>query len=255
MKNFIKTIDRKFFNGSISNIYSRLKIYFFSKFQITPLPNIFYKEYGLKVRLNFFRRAQYYLQTNRIDGVYVEFGSHEVNTFRMALQTLGLPFKPNKIEKFYAFDSFMGMPEPEGIDKQKIWKKSMNFTSEEKFKNIVKRDLYRVITVKGFYENTLPKYNWPEKDRIAMAYIDCDYYKSTKECLNFIKDKLQHGSLIVFDDWNCYYSDPQRGQRLAFYEFKTELLDKKLFIEFSDIESGGQAFIVLDTEKIGKDIL
>ncbi len=255
MKKLIKFIDKKFFSGFIAEVYSKIKIYYILNYKITPLPKIFNKKYGLKVRFNFFKKAQYYLQMNRMDGVYAEFGIHEVNTFRMALQTLGSPYKPYKIDKFYAFDSFVGMPEPEGIDKQKIWKKSMNFTSEEKFKKIVKRDLNRVITVKGFYENTLPRYNWPKNDTIAMAYIDCDYYKSTKECLNFIKDKLQHGSLLVFDDWNCYYADPKRGQRLAFSEFKSEVINKQIFVEFSNIDSGGQAFIVLESDKIGKTIL
>jgi hypothetical protein len=73
----------------------------------------------------------------------------------MALNSLGLPRKPNHISKFYAFDSFEGMSEPEDIDKQKIWHRSMNFTSKEKFLNIVKKDLHRVETVKGFYDVTL----------------------------------------------------------------------------------------------------
>jgi len=255
MKNLIKFIDKKFFKGLISKIYSNTKVFYFTHLNFTALEYNFFRSYSLKSRFNFFKRAQYYLQVNRINGVYVEFGSHEVNTFRMALQTLGDRLKPIKINKFYAFDSFVGMPEPEGIDKQKIWKKSMNFTSEDQFKRIVKKDLHRVTTVKGFYENTLPNYDWPKSNVIAMAYIDCDYYKSTKECLDFIKDKLQHGSLIVFDDWNCYYADPKRGQRLAYSEFKKDLSDKNTFVEFSDIESGGKAFIVLENEKIGKDVL
>lgn len=255
MKNLIKFIDKKFLRGLISKIYINTTVFCLTYLNLTALEYNFFRTYSLNSRFNFFKRAQYYLQVNRINGVYVEFGSHEANTFRMALQTLGARLKPIQINKFYAFDSFEGMPEPEGIDKQKIWKKSMNFTTEDQFKKIVKKDLYRVTTVKGFYENTLPNYDWPKSNVIAMAYIDCDYYKSTKECLNFIKDKLQHGSLIVFDDWNCYYADPKRGQRLAYSEFKKDLYEKNTFVEFSDIESGGKAFIVLENEKIGKDTL
>ena len=98
--------------------YSKIK----SRFEyppITTLPSQIEKNFSLNARLNFYRQAQYFLQVNRMDGVYIEFGSHEANTFRMALNILGQYSKPNKINHFYAFDSFKGMPEPEGIDQQK----------------------------------------------------------------------------------------------------------------------------------------
>tara|TARA_B110000008_G_C16920640_1_gene544593 strand:+ start:665 stop:1432 length:768 start_codon:yes stop_codon:yes gene_type:complete len=254
MINILKYIDRNFLNNSIGKIWFSIRSFYAINFLLTSLPKNVNKEFRLKARFDFFKRAQYYLQVNRIDGVYAEFGSHEVNTFRMSLQTLGLPFRPNRISKFYSFDSFQGMPEPEGIDKQKIWRKSMNFTSKEKFLKITKRDSHRVVAVKGFYEHSLPNYKWPKEDIIALAYIDCDYYESTKECLNFIKDKLQHGALIAFDDWDCYYSDYQRGQKKAFSEFKELLHEKNSFVEFSDIATGGRCFIILENNKIGKII-
>src|SRR5580700_6021080 len=73
---------------------------------ISHLPDI--RIFSLKARHEFFQAAQYYLQINRIDGAYLEFGSHEANTFRMALNTLGTYNRPNKITHFYAFDSFEG---------------------------------------------------------------------------------------------------------------------------------------------------
>ena len=178
-----------------------------------------------------------------------------MNTFRMALRTLGLPGKPNKISKFYAFDSFEGMPEPEGIDKQKIWRKAMNFTSEKKFLEIVKRDRHRIRSIKGFYEDTLPDFNFGKTEQVALAYIDCDYYSSTKACLDFLDGKIQHGCLLAFDDWDCYYSDPQRGQKLAFSEFRKNKRDKYHFEELCDIASGGRCFVVLEIKKMGTDIL
>lgn len=257
-KNKIKKIDQKFFNNFIKTIY---KIFFYNLIikleerKITSLPSYFSKNYGLNSRLMFFKRAQYYLQVNRIDGIYAEFGSHECNTFRMALRTLGLPRKPNKISKFYAFDSFQGMPEPIGIDKQKIWYRSMNFTTKKDFLKIVKKDAHRVVAVEGFFEDTLRNYKFENNEKIALAYIDCDYYSSTTECLNFIKDKLQHGSLIAFDDWDCYYSDPKRGQKLAYEYFKKEI-ENEYSLEFlCDISSGGRCFVFLENSKIGKDIL
>jgi len=254
MKEFIKIFDKIFLKNILKSLYKiLLENYELSK--ITPIPKEFEKNFTLKSRYNFFKRAQYYLQTNRINGVYVEFGSHQANTFRMALRTLGLPRKPNHISKFYAFDSFEGMPEPEGLDKQKIWRRNMNCTSKSEFLNIVRKDLHRVEAVKGFYDSILPNFRLASDEKIALAYIDCDYYSSTKYCLNFIKDNMQHGCLIAFDDWDCYYSDPMRGQKLAFSEFEKELLKSHKFVGLGDIASGGKCFVALELNKIGKDVL
>lgn len=214
----------------------------------------FKTNFGLNARYEFFKRAQYYLQVNRIDGVYTEFGCHEVNTFRMSLNTLGAPRKPNKISKFYAFDSFEGMPEPEGIDNQRIWKKSMNFTSLKRFQAITKKDQKRIVAVKGFYDQTLPTFELGASEKIALAFIDCDYYSSTRDCLNFIKDYSQHGCLIAFDDWDCFYSDPLRGQKLAFMEFADNLTDYT-FEPICDIPSGGKCFVAHEKSKVGKEIM
>ena len=257
MKETIKNFDKKYLNKTISKIYHYLFHDLIEKIElrkITPLPKNLAKNFDLYSRYSFFRRAQFYLQVNRINGVYMEFGSHEVNTFRMALRTMVFQ-KPNNIYKFYAFDSFEGMPEPDGIDKQKIWKRSMNHTSLETFLKIVKKDLYRVQAIKGFYNNSLKNFDYNSKHPIALAYIDCDYYSSTVECLNFIKDKLQHGCLIAFDDWDCYYADPQRGQRLAFNKFKEEMKNSHYFEELCDIPTGGKCFVSLEIKKLGKEIL
>jgi hypothetical protein len=257
MKVLIKKIDHKYLRGSIKRCYQ----FFYHSIRklvepsITPLRKGTENNYGLLERLNFFRSAQYFLQVNRVDGVYLEFGSHELNTFRMALNTLGAYGKPNKISKFIAFDSFEGMPEPEGIDRQKIWKKSMNFTSLDFFYTVMRKDLHRVEAVKGFYENTLPLYQFPDNQKIALAYIDCDYYSSTVEVLNFLKDKLSHGTILGFDDWDCYYADPYRGQRLAFAEFKKDTESHFHYEEFRRIGSGGMSFVCLEKQKMGQVVL
>ncbi|WP_271570358.1 TylF/MycF/NovP-related O-methyltransferase [Bradyrhizobium sp. CCBAU 11386] len=219
--------------------------------RITALPRKIKAIPSLRFRYEFFQAAQAYLQVNRIDGSYLEFGCHEVNTFRMALNTLGQYGKPNKIDHFWAFDSFCGMPEPEGIDKQKIWRANMNFTSQENFLRIVRRDSHRVRTVKGFYSQSLAGLSLPQDQLPALAYIDCDYYSSTKEVLEWLSPYLRHGCLIAFDDWDCYFGDDDRGQRLAFREFREAQTGRLHFVQFMKINSGGFAFICLEREKIG----
>ena len=69
----------------------------------------------------------------------------------------------------------------------------------------------------------------------------------------FLENKLLHGSIIAFDDWNCFYRDPKRGQRLAFEEFKSKTKEKYSFIDFDFIKTGGKSYIVLEKNKIGKE--
>jgi len=211
-----------------------------------------HNNFALQARLDFFNAAQYFLQTNRIDGVYLEFGCHEANTFRMALNTLGAYNKPNKVSHFYAFDSFAGMPEPTLIDKQLIWQKGMNFTTEQEFKKLCYLDIHRMTIVPGFFENSLNKFNLRPGEKVACVYIDCDYYSSTVEVLSFLTPLLSHGMIIAFDDWDCYFADNQRGQRKAFFEW-TQTINNFKFEPFFRIMSGGNSFIVQDCSLIGTD--
>lgn len=257
MKHSIQKIDRLILMSSITRVYKFYLTFkaFCKNKTITPLRRGTKNIYSLKERFEFFQSAQYFLQVNRINGVYMEFGCHEVSTFRMALNTLGSHGKPNRVEKFIAFDSFEGMPEPECIDKQKIWRSGMNFTSLNTFRNITKRDSYRVEAVKGYYYESLKKWRFPPSSRLAMAYIDCDYYSSTVDVLTFLEDKISHGTLLAFDDWDCYYSDPGRGQRKAFAEFKERLSSDFSFQYFRTIGTGGASFICLRNDISGTDVL
>ncbi len=253
MKNLIKKIDKVLLRGHLVEVYISIKNYLLQR-KITPLPRNIKKDFSLSERLTFFKAASYYLQTNRIDGVYMEFGCHEANTFRMALNILGKFNQPYKISKFIAFDSFEGMPKPQNIDKQKIWRAGLNHTTIEKFNELIKKDIYRVEVVKGFYENSLKNYNINKDCQISLAYIDCDYYESTKCVLNFLEDKISHGSIIFFDDWNCYYCDDERGQRKALTEFRVRNIGRFKLNEFYTSKTGGKSFIINEVNKIGSDV-
>lgn len=251
----MKVLLKKLLSTTMYNRVKRLYYRFIVNRKITPLPD--YLNAHLLHCYEWFKLTAKYLSINRLDGVYAEFGCHEVNTFRFALNILGKPGDcVNKIYRFYAFDSFEGMPKPEGKDQQKIWRKGMNFTSEAEFRRICKRDLHRITTVKGFYKDVLPGYKWDYNHKIILAYIDCDYYSSAVEVLKFIKDKMAHGGIIIFDDWHCYYGDPLRGEKRAFQEFQKELEHEVHFEPFLSMSLSGMcSFIYLKKDLMGKEIL
>jgi len=220
---------------------------------VSPLPSeCKSRTHCENMRYEWFLKARMYLHVNRIrEGSYAEFGCHSAKSFRYALNTIGIPDYICFTDTFYAFDSFKGMPEPFGIDIQETWKQSMNTTTLEQFRQVIKPDLYRTMIVPGYYKESLKDSTGGQPAKIKLAYIDCDYYESTKDVLRYILPRLVHGSLIGFDDYNCYYGDPMRGQRKAVVEFEEEIAGYATIVPFHTIGWGGMSYIFLHESKKG----
>jgi hypothetical protein len=119
----------------------------------------------------FFRRTFDFLTDNRVLGDYYEFGCHRCRTFRMAVTEAR---KHNLAEaKFYAFDSFEGLPEPTSAPSVEIWTRGALTTSEADFMTmLIKQGHYieNIRTIKGFYDETLTKNLQKDKNyRLAQA--------------------------------------------------------------------------------------
>lgn len=189
-----------------------------------------------------------YLKENQVYGDYHEYGCHKAMTFRMALADADR--KDIEWMKFYAFDSFEGLPEPSGIDRFHLnWKRGALTTSESQFMKLVKKQgklVDRVETVKGFYNQSLTSVlqkSFLEKNqKVAFAFIDCDLYESTVDVLKFIDPLLQPGSVIYFDDFYHFQGDPARGEQKAMREW----LEKSKWLLNPHLQAGwfGKSFIV-----------
>lgn len=181
------------------------------------------------------------------DSYYLEFGCHKARTMRLAWEHTGALFD----WMYVGFDSFAGLPEISEIDRQPIWKQGSLATSETDFITLTMgagMPPERLRTVKGFYDQSLnpalAETLLPRK--AAVIFVDCDLYRSTVPVLAFAKQFLQRGTIIVFDDWFCFYGDPDRGERRAWGEFRQ--VNRELrFVEFIHTNEA-QAFIYL-----GKD--
>lgn len=204
-----------------------------------------YADFAMGQREKIFIAASRFAHINRpIEGYYFEFGSHGANTMRMAWKHTHHLHNWD----FIAFDSFEGLPEIATEDRQTIWKQGKLSTSENDFVRRVTgagMPAARLRTVKGFYDVSLTteliSRLLPRK--AAMIYIDCDLYRSTVPVLEFIRPFLQPGTIIVFDDWFCFYGDPLRGEQRAWSEFREGHPDLR-FTEFVET-SEGKAFIHL----------
>lgn len=180
-----------------------------------------YTAFGRSERRQIFMSIARFAHINRpIAGYYFEFGSHEANTMRMAWDSFQCLFNWN----FVAFDSFEGLPDMEDFDRSSIFTPGNLSTDEDEFvRRVTSHGMpqNRLRTVKGFYDDSLTDELRDDllPAKAAVIYVDCDLYKSTVPVLKFVRPFLQVGTVIVFDDWNCYHARPDLGERRAWAEF------------------------------------
>jgi O-methyltransferase len=216
--------------------------------------NCFYRSGWGKAEQGFFnRKSKAYLfraigtffSTHDVPGDYFEFGCFGGYTMRMAWDH----FRVLRGDTHYfAFDSFQGFPDVDGVDVGH-WKKGDLSMSESQFRHICSSHgipAEKLTTIQGFFENSLKSEetaNTLKSRKAAVVYIDVDTYSPAKEVLEFIEPYLQRGTIIVFDDWNCFFCDDSLGERRAWMEF-TQDHPKLTFSPFVSTHVG-QSFVCL----------
>lgn len=173
--------------------------------------------YEIPHRREFFRHAFHYLRFNGIQGDYAEFGSHGAFTFRLAWGASRLAGHDCML---WAFDSFEGLPEQgDSRDEHPQWTPGTMTTSLAEFHRLCRRSAIpndRYSAVPGYYSDSLrADAGGPRPEQVALAYVDCDLYSSTREVLAFLELRLRPGSIVAFDDYYCYAPDGPSGERLA----------------------------------------
>ncbi len=192
-----------------------------------------------------------YLVGAEIPGDYCEFGVYQGTTFSYAYKVMHPIFDSMR---FFAFDSFSGLPEPKGVDapdgySSSFFKGQFESTEEMFINNLKKehRDISKIVSVKGWFDQVLNQELTIRHDlkKIAAAWIDCDLYESTIPVLDFITDKIVTGSVIIFDDWRCYRNLPDFGEQRACREW----LEKNPEIILHELLSFGFHGIAFTVEK------
>lgn len=182
-------------------------------------------------------------------GDYYEFGIFNGYTFLFA-QKLFQELNQDKV-RFFGFDSFKGLPKINCIDKTNYFayhEGELFFPKERVIKNLNQMgvDWNKTFLIEGFFNESLTedlkkKYNMK---KISVALIDCDLYSSTVEVLDFIKDIIMDGTILIFDEYDSivFRHDMSRGERKAFEEFleKNKNISAEMFLSIGT----GRAFIV-----------
>ena len=116
------------------------------------------------------------------EGLLLEFGVWQGGSIN---QFAGWTTRP-----IYGFDSFEGLPEPWSIARR-------GHFAIEGLPAV--RD--NVTLVKGWFNETLPKFLAEHPEPVAFVHMDCDLYSSTATVLELLKDRLLPGATIVLDDF------------------------------------------------------
>jgi O-methyltransferase len=197
--------------------------------------------------LSLIRRAAMFVASDKIDGDYLEFGVYQGRSFAQSYHALTAAFESRAAAddavnangeedcerremgrnmRFFAFDSFEGLPELEGVDRDgQDFAKGQYAAGIEEFRANVAAagvPLERVICVPGWFDQSCT----PETRRrlgitkASVIWVDCDLYNSAKSVLEFVGPILQDGTVLIFDDWFNYRGNPRRGEHRAFHEWK-----------------------------------
>lgn len=126
----------------------------------------------------------------------------------------------------HGFDSFAGLPNPKGIDIGE-WNTGQYAVSKKQVENYLKEfradfsmiSLHEGYFSEEFFAGLLKTSKFPPA---ALILVDCDLYYSTVPVLRFVTNVISDGTIILFDDYNCFNASNDRGQRRALREFITE---------------------------------
>lgn len=154
---------------------------------------------------------------------YYEFGMYKGFSFWFAEQ-LAREYTDSNF-RFLGFDSFEGLPEPQLDVEARVYSKGdFRGSYETVTRNLRKHkaDFTRMRLYKGFYSKHLfdqlrEKEQFPP---ISICLIDVDLYESCVPVLDFIKDYLVVGSILMFDDYDQIGENNDAGERRALIEFE-----------------------------------
>ena len=217
-------------------------------------------------------KVAHFIASNKVDGDYLEFGVFRGNSFVESYRSIKRTFE-ERIQsrsmeqnvtdedardrkriwdnmRFFAFDSFKGLPELRGVDLQTNEFAEGQYAAgiDEFLRNVTSGGVpsEKIVCVPGWYEETcipvtLEKHGLK---KASVVWVDCDLYHSAKRVLHFVTPLLQDGTIIIFDDWYNYRGSPWRGEQRAFAEWRAADLQGFTLSEYQKQGPWQNSFVV-----------
>lgn len=137
--------------------------------------------------------------SQNVSGDVVELGCYEGTSALFLQQLLTLRSSDKKL---YLYDSFEGLPDKTTPDHsaagQAFRRGELKASRARLLKNFVKADLPMPEVVRAWFYELDPK-DLP--DKIALAFLDGDFYESIMDSLKLVWPKMTAGSVILVDDY------------------------------------------------------
>lgn len=141
---------------------------------------------------------RYALDRAPATGIVAEFGVHSGATLRMITAR-----RPGA----HGFDSFEGLPED--------WRRSY---PQGAFYRRTPPEVGDAELHVGWFDETVPKFLAAHDGNVAFLHLDADLYSSTATVLTGFEDRIDKGTVLVFDEYFNYPGWQQHEHR-AFREF------------------------------------
>jgi O-methyltransferase len=223
-----------------------------------------------EANMSLIRKVAHFVCSDKIAGDYLEFGVWRGNSFAQSYRALrdvfedrirsvgfgGTPEDARERQdiwdrmRFFAFDSFEGLPTLRGIDAEsRDFSKGQYAAGLDEFVANVTREgvpAEKVVCVPGWFEQTCTAATIEQHGlkKAAVIWVDCDLYHSTQSVLQFVAPLHQDGTVIIFDDWFNFRGNPSRGEQRAFTEWTRELGGSFTLAEYQKEGPWRNSFVV-----------
>lgn len=196
--------------------------------------------------------AFHLLSRIELEGDYLEFGVFRGETFRNAIRAAQQGFWTTRAGgfpgRFFAFDSFQGLPHVASMgDGVNLYAPGEFAASRATFEKTLGGLLGRfpIEMVSGWFDETLTAETAARLGltRAAFVNIDCDLYESTVPVLQFVTPLLQTGTILYFDDWFSYRGSMDGGEPRAAREWLAGTPAIRL-VEYRNVGITGKMFVV-----------
>ena len=130
---------------------------------------------------------------NSLRGMWLEFGVRDGYSARFFSKHA---LKLSSNQKLFGFDSFTGIRDNWSSIGEPVGSFSRFGIEPPKIDGCV--------FIKGWVEETLINFLESNEEPVAFVHFDLDVYAPTKYTLKMLKDRLQKGSIILFDEFHGY---------------------------------------------------